>query len=109
MTGETGSQRYMAPEVFRGEPYNEKVDMYSYGLILWEMLSLNQVFSSMSSAQHTQQVVEGGLRPTLDGSWPDEVHDILNGCWHQESNQRITASATVDKLTHLLGSSYKFV
>ncbi|CAM9442326.1 unnamed protein product [Choristocarpus tenellus] len=102
MTPETGSQRYMAPEVFKGELYNEKVDMFSYGLILWEMVSLNQAFSSMSTAEHTQKVVEGGLRPALDNSWADELQEILNGCWQRESDQRITASATVIKLTCLL-------
>jgi serine/threonine protein kinase len=35
MTGETGSYRYMAPEVFRHEPYNTKVDVYSYAMILY--------------------------------------------------------------------------
>ncbi|CAM9680902.1 unnamed protein product [Choristocarpus tenellus] len=104
MTGETGSQRYMAPEVWKGEPYNEKVDVYSFGLILWEMLSLNQVFSSMSSEEHILQVLEGGLRPPFEKCWTEEVKEILNGCWQQESDQRITASAAVEKLTNLLQS-----
>ena len=39
MTGETGSYRFMAPEVFRHEQYSEKVDVYSFALILYNMLS----------------------------------------------------------------------
>lgn len=35
MTGETGSYRYMAPEVFRHEKYSEKVDIYSLGCIVY--------------------------------------------------------------------------
>ena len=38
MTGETGSYRYMAPEVFRHAKYNEKVDQYSFAIVVWEML-----------------------------------------------------------------------
>ena len=38
MTGKTGSMRYMAPEVFLDDPqYDEKVDIYSVGLIMWYM------------------------------------------------------------------------
>lgn len=36
MTGETGSYRYMAPEVFRHEPYNNKVDVYAYAMIVFQ-------------------------------------------------------------------------
>ena len=35
MTGETGTYRYMAPEVFLQQPYNEKADVYSYAIIMW--------------------------------------------------------------------------
>ena len=38
MTGETGSYRYMAPEVFRHETYNEKVDVYAFAMIFYELL-----------------------------------------------------------------------
>ena len=37
LTGNTGSLRYMAPEVALKLPYNEKVDVYSFGIILWQM------------------------------------------------------------------------
>ena len=37
MTGYTGSLRYMAPEVALRLPYNEKVDVYSYGIMVWQM------------------------------------------------------------------------
>jgi len=39
LTGGTGSLRYMAPEVAANQPYNEKADVYGYGVILWEMLA----------------------------------------------------------------------
>ena len=39
MTGETGSCMYMSPEVHRCEPYNEKTDVYSFGVMLFEVFS----------------------------------------------------------------------
>ena len=37
MTGETGSLRYMAPEVIMRKPYNHKADVFSFGIVAWEM------------------------------------------------------------------------
>ena len=42
MTGYTGSLRYMAPEVAKQTPYNETCDIYSVGLVLWEVCSLER-------------------------------------------------------------------
>lgn len=39
MTGGTGSLRYLAPENFLGKPYNEKTDIYSFSIIVWELLA----------------------------------------------------------------------
>ena len=39
MTGGTGSLRYLSPENFLGKPYNEKSDIYSFSIILWELLA----------------------------------------------------------------------
>ncbi|CAM9736015.1 unnamed protein product [Discosporangium mesarthrocarpum] len=107
MTGETGSQRFMAPEVFRKEPYNEKADMYSFGLILWEILTLKQPFLGMSSLQHAQEVILGGVRPPLNKAWPEEVKYIITNCWLQDASHRLSASVVVRKLESLLQSSSK--
>ena len=39
MTGGTGSLRYLSPENFLGKPYNEKADIYSLSIIMWELLA----------------------------------------------------------------------
>jgi serine/threonine protein kinase len=48
MTGHTGSLRYMAPEVVRAEAYNEKVDVYSFAIIMWQVAKLIVPFQGMS-------------------------------------------------------------
>jgi serine/threonine protein kinase len=40
LTGETGSYRYMAPEVFRHEPYNDRVDIYSFSMIIFQLFEV---------------------------------------------------------------------
>lgn len=53
----------MAPEVLRDEPSNEKSDVYSYGVILWELMTLQQPWCNLNPAQVT----------SLSGSPIDEV------------------------------------
>jgi serine/threonine protein kinase len=37
--GKTGTYLYMAPEVFLGQPYNEKADVFSFGVALYELMA----------------------------------------------------------------------
>ncbi|CAM9860297.1 unnamed protein product [Discosporangium mesarthrocarpum] len=76
MTGETGSMRYMAPEVVESLPYNEKVDVYAFGLLLWEMLEYRRVFDGMDLSDFYSRVVNGGARPALDPSWPQVLYGL---------------------------------
>ena len=39
MTAETGTYRWMAPEVIEHKPYDEKADVFSFGIVLWEVLT----------------------------------------------------------------------
>lgn len=45
MTGEVGSYRYMAPEVVKHQPYNAKVDIYSWAILSWEILAIDRPYS----------------------------------------------------------------
>lgn len=49
MTGETGSYRFMAPEVFQHKTYNEKVDVYSYAVIVYWVFSGYKPYGSFPS------------------------------------------------------------
>ncbi|CAL5420430.1 unnamed protein product [Camellia sinensis] len=59
MTAETGTYRWMAPELYstvtlrQGEKkhYNNKVDVYSFGIVLWELLTNRMPFEGMSNLQ----------------------------------------------------------
>lgn len=51
LTAETGTYRWMAPEVIRHEPYSSKADVYSFGIVLWEMIAKDQPFRGMTPIQ----------------------------------------------------------
>ena len=83
-----GSKRFMAPEVCHGLPYNEKVDVYSFAVVLWEICTLRKPFAGMSVADHYREVIVGGLRPPLDPRWPPRLVSLLQSCWHGEPDRR---------------------
>mmetsp|Transcript_11856 Transcript_11856/g.13185 ORF Transcript_11856/g.13185 Transcript_11856/m.13185 type:complete len:125 (+) Transcript_11856:900-1274(+) len=88
MSGATGSTRYMAPEVAKSEPYSLSADLYSYGTLLWEVLSLDRAYWDLSMEEHTARVIEGNERPKLSRKWPNAIRELLQVCWHSDCNQR---------------------
>jgi len=102
MSGETGSLRYMAPEVAEGLPYNHKADVYSFGIIFWEMNAGKRPFSGLSRDTFYEQVVHGGGRPHLSKKWPSELNKLIADCWNVDVDSRPTFEQIVDRIDELL-------
>jgi serine/threonine protein kinase len=88
LTGLTGSLRYMAPEVALHEPYNFTADVYSFGILLWQILSLLTPFDKFTIEMHSDFVVKKGGRPTIDKKWPISWGILLQMCWAQSLKER---------------------
>ncbi|GMH69969.1 hypothetical protein TL16_g05291 [Triparma laevis f. inornata] len=56
-TGNTGTTQWMAPEVLRNERYGEKADVYSFGVIMWEIITRECPFEGMSQIQVAVKVL----------------------------------------------------
>ncbi|POM61832.1 TKL protein kinase, partial [Phytophthora palmivora] len=65
LTAETGTYRWMAPEVIRHEPYSNKADVYSFGIVLWELLARDQPFRGLTPIQAAFAVARQQMRPAL--------------------------------------------
>jgi len=88
MTPETGSYYYMAPEIFEHQSYSLKVDVYSFGLVVWEIFSGQLVFSNLYPKDAAQEASRHNNRPQLDRSWPRPLRNLLKRCWHEDSAAR---------------------
>ncbi|XP_027361246.1 integrin-linked protein kinase 1-like [Abrus precatorius] len=88
MTGETGSYRYMAPEVFKHRRYDKKVDVFSFAMILYEMLEGEPPFSNYEPYDGAKYVAEGH-RPTFRAKgYTPELRELTDECWATDANQR---------------------
>lgn len=90
LSGNTGSLRYMAPEVALCQPYNLSADTYSFGLLLWQTCSLGLPYDGMNRMDHEQRVILGGERPPLDTSWSTPVRILMKRAWEKEPSARPT-------------------
>eukprot|EP00540_Astrosyne_radiata_P007986 CAMPEP_0116845596 /NCGR_PEP_ID=MMETSP0418-20121206/13357_1 /TAXON_ID=1158023 /ORGANISM="Astrosyne radiata, Strain 13vi08-1A" /LENGTH=250 /DNA_ID=CAMNT_0004476729 /DNA_START=379 /DNA_END=1131 /DNA_ORIENTATION=+ len=88
MSAQVGTQRYMSPEVGFGLPYNEKTDVYSLSLVMWEMLALVRPFSELSKEEHRKLVLEQGQRPEAHKPWPEGIKTLLHLAWEISPRQR---------------------
>jgi serine/threonine-protein kinase TNNI3K len=80
-TGLTGSRRYMAPEVCENLPYGFSADVYSFGILLWEIMYLKTPFWGYNAAKHHQLVVVAKQRPHLSRAWSPSLKKLMSQCW----------------------------
>lgn len=88
MTGETGSYRYMAPEVFKHRKYDKTVDVYSFAMILYQMLEGDPPLSNLEPYEAAKSAA-GGLRPVFRAkSYSPELRELTEHCWDADMNKR---------------------
>ena len=92
LTGMIGSWFYMAPEVYYQKPYDETVDIFSLGIVLWQLVALERLYPGVSSTQMLEaDVMAKGLRPKVDKDWPDSLKRMLSNMWSEDPEDRPSA------------------
>eukprot|EP00005_Dracoamoeba_jomungandri_P001685 CAMPEP_0174252068 /NCGR_PEP_ID=MMETSP0439-20130205/1699_1 /TAXON_ID=0 /ORGANISM="Stereomyxa ramosa, Strain Chinc5" /LENGTH=173 /DNA_ID=CAMNT_0015332553 /DNA_START=281 /DNA_END=802 /DNA_ORIENTATION=- len=96
-----GTYAYTAPEVYFGEKYTEKADIFSIAVIIWEIVY--RVLEGTYSPPYSEykhlvfdfqiliQTAKKDLRPSLPDNLPLEIADIITMCWNCNAGVRPTA------------------
>jgi len=98
MSGETGSLRYMSPEVAESKPYNHKADVFSFGILLWELFSCKKPFDGLNRDSFYERVVHGGGRPPIHKKWPKELTNLMIDCWSVDIEARPSFQQIVERI-----------
>ncbi|KAF7091534.1 hypothetical protein CFC21_094102 [Triticum aestivum] len=88
--GVRGTLPWMAPELLSGKSdmVSEKIDVYSFGIVMWELLTGDDPYSDMRAAEIIGGIVNNSLRPQIP-SWCDpEWKSLMEGSWAGEPAQR---------------------
>ncbi|XP_051880895.1 proto-oncogene tyrosine-protein kinase LCK-like [Pristis pectinata] len=82
--------KWMAPEIFREYSYTVKSDVWSFGVLLTEIVSYGEVpFPGKNNNEFVKDLLDGAnISPPA--SCPDNLHDIVLQCWNQNSERRPT-------------------
>uniref|UniRef100_A0A8C1UIJ2 mitogen-activated protein kinase kinase kinase n=1 Tax=Cyprinus carpio TaxID=7962 RepID=A0A8C1UIJ2_CYPCA len=83
-----GTVAWMAPEVIRNEPVSEKVDIWSFGVVLWEMLTGEIPYKDVDSSAIIWGVGNNSLQLPLPESCPDGFKILLRQCWNCKPRNR---------------------
>ncbi|ESR35759.1 serine/threonine-protein kinase STY46 [Citrus sinensis] len=101
MTAETGTYRWMAPEVIEHKPYDHKADVFSFGIVLWELLTGKLPYEYLTPLQAAVGVVQKGLRPTIPKNSQPKLAELLERCWQQDPALRPDFSEIIEILQQI--------
>ncbi|XP_009624105.1 serine/threonine-protein kinase STY46-like [Nicotiana tabacum] len=101
MTAETGTYRWMAPEVIGHRPYDRKADVFSFGIVLWELLTGKLPYEYLTPLQAAVAVVQKGLRPTIPTHTHPMFVELLERCWQQDPCLRPEFSEILEILQYM--------
>ncbi|KAL7541895.1 hypothetical protein ACHAXR_011352 [Thalassiosira sp. AJA248-18] len=75
----------MAPECLMGEEYNMKADVYTFAIVLWEMLSGETPYSFVRNRdQLCCYVCQERGRPEIDESWPSNIKSMMRNSFDDD-------------------------
>lgn len=104
MTRKVGTLNWMAPEVFVDTNYSEKIDIYSFAMILFEIASGEPPFED-KRPEEIEGLVRRGERPDMEAIPPDcpePLQRLMVACWAQNPQKRPTIHHAVQVLEALL-------
>ncbi len=87
-----GTPAYCAPEVLSKNRYSEKADIYSFGIVLWEIFARVTPHENKNPFEVASQVVNASLRPSLELAEfehvPQRMLDLIQECWDAYPSKR---------------------
>mmetsp|Transcript_6682 Transcript_6682/g.15361 ORF Transcript_6682/g.15361 Transcript_6682/m.15361 type:complete len:401 (+) Transcript_6682:99-1301(+) len=105
MTGDTGTLRYMAPEIFRKEhTYNEKVDIYSLAIIMYQLTTGAPAYAGETNMERRiDAVAHKGFRASTQGAeWP-QLAQLIEQAWQGDASLRPSARSLLRMMEGLPG------
>ncbi|KAA8521989.1 hypothetical protein F0562_012697 [Nyssa sinensis] len=97
-----GTPQWMAPEVLRNEPSNEKSDVFSFGVILWELMTESIPWVNLNSIQVVGVVGFMDRRLDLPDGLHPQVSSIIHDCWRSNPEDRPSFELIIPRMRDLI-------
>ncbi|PKC15828.1 kinase-like protein, partial [Rhizophagus irregularis] len=87
-----GNLPYIAPEVLRLDRFTPKADIYSLGMLMYEILTGFPPFHDRVHDCHLAIDIVSGIRPTIPPDLPDTLKYLMEQCWDNNPEARPTSA-----------------
>jgi len=99
-----GSVQWAAPEVLLGQSYSHKCDLWSYGVVCWELLTAQIPFEKMSQHVVATRVAMEGMRLPVPSRAPPMLLRLIARCWSDAPAQRPEFQQVVLEIEEMLAA-----
>lgn len=99
-----GTIPYQAPEILRNTPYDRKIDVYAYGILMYEIIHDSFAFpelenGKLSAFDFRNKVINESYRPKFDFPVNPSLQQLIEQCWQDDPNKRPTFDEIYQKLS----------
>ncbi|PKB98321.1 kinase-like protein [Rhizophagus irregularis] len=79
---------YIAPEIFKGSEFSKEADIYSFGMIMWELTTGCKPFNNVEHDHHLIYKILDGERPKITEDTPECYANLMKSCWDADPKKR---------------------
>jgi len=98
-----GTPLWMAPEVMQFKEFNEKADVYSFGIVLWEILTRKEPFPHHTNFDSFRNAVcNKGERPEIPIDTEPSLKRLIDQCWVGDPSQRPSFKQIIEQLDNII-------
>eukprot|EP00042_Codosiga_hollandica_P051493 m.633014 g.633014 ORF g.633014 m.633014 type:complete len:269 (+) comp58295_c0_seq10:2883-3689(+) len=101
LTKGVGTLLWTAPEILRGEHYDKAADVYSFAIVMWELMWRTMPYADYTTRWDIERAVKAGTRPPVDPTSPAAFAKLMEDCWSDDASTRPSFVALVPTLEDL--------
>ncbi len=103
-----GITPYIAPEIFQGKKHTKESDIYSIGMLMWEIFAGHPPFDDRAhDGNLILSIMLNGTRPPLLSNMPSDYSQMMQKCWDADPSKRPTIGELWDLADNKLEEIYK--
>ena len=101
--GAKGTPLWMAPEVLSGKEFTEASDLYSFGVILWEIYTRSEPYKEFKDySVFKDHICNQNYREKIPNDCPPRLADLMSKCWHADPSKRPDFAQVLDTIEDIL-------